>query len=195
MNANPKTTIWSPYIHRDFIEGFATDKIPPARLKNLEFSTALARLLGRAAAPNLLVGRSDAHGRVLFDDGDEVVIENSAGLPDSIIVSDPTGAFCDYQSDLSLTAIRYADPVNRRSKLVENPAEFTECYLEGFLARFREIQAEYFARRRAFDGLFKHRPSDPAGSFAWRWRQVLRRLESASGESLVERIRAGLRLG
>ena len=188
-------TIWSPYLHRDFIEGFVTDKIPQARLKDRRFATALARLLGRAAASNLIVGRCDANNRVLFDDGDEVVMEDSAGLPQSIVVSDPTGSFGDYQGDLLRAAINYADPVNRRSRLVEEPPEFAEGYLAGFLTRFREIQADYFARRRAFDGLFKHRPCDPAGSFAWRWRQVLRRLETAKGEQLVERIRAGLRLG
>jgi hypothetical protein len=62
--------------------------------------------------------------------------------------------------------------------------------VEGFLARFRRIQAEYTARRRAFDSLFKHRRCDPAGNFAWRWQQVLARLERARPKGLADAIKA-----
>ena len=42
----------------------------------------IARRLGRAAAPNLVIGRSD-HGKTLFDDGDEVVVA-AKGSPEAI---------------------------------------------------------------------------------------------------------------
>ena len=48
------------------------------------------RLLGRAAAPNLIVGRGDVGGKPLFDDGDEVLLEDAAKMPLEIVVADNT---------------------------------------------------------------------------------------------------------
>ena len=50
--------IWSPYFERDYIRGIATDKIPLGRFENQEFATRFAALLGQAAGPNIVVGRS-----------------------------------------------------------------------------------------------------------------------------------------
>ena len=116
--------IWSPYFERDYIRGMATDKIPPQRLADAAFASRLARLLGQAAAPNMIVGRCDLQGRVVFDDGDEVVIENEAGLPVEIVVADQTGTFADYRTDLEHFAAEYAEPVNRRLPLLADPEEF-----------------------------------------------------------------------
>ena len=83
--------IWSPYFERDYIRGMATDKIPPQKLANPAFVGRFARLLGHAAASNLIVGRCDLQGRVVFDDGDEVLIENEVGMPTEIVVADQSG--------------------------------------------------------------------------------------------------------
>ena len=96
------------YFERDFIRGMATDKIPPQRLADAAFAARLARLLGQAAAPNMIVGRCDSQGRVVFDDGDEVVVENDGGLPVEIIVADQMGTFADYRSELEHFAAEYA---------------------------------------------------------------------------------------
>ena len=109
------TTIWSTYFQRDYIRGVATDKIPAGCLRNEAFALALARLLGRAAAPNMIVGRCDLSGNVLFDDGDEVVVEDAQGMPVDIVVADQTGTFVDYIRDLKDMAAVYARPVNRRA--------------------------------------------------------------------------------
>ena len=66
-------TIWSTYFQRDYIRGIASDKIPACRFEDPAYALQFARLLGRAAAPNMIVGRCDLNGQVLFDDGDEVV--------------------------------------------------------------------------------------------------------------------------
>ena len=110
----PSALIWSPYFERDYIRGMASDKIPPQELADPAFALRLARLLGQAAAPNAIVGRCDLQGRVVFDDGDEVVVENEAGLPIDIIVADQMGTFNDYRTDLEHFAAAYAEPVNCR---------------------------------------------------------------------------------
>ncbi|HSU67784.1 MAG TPA: hypothetical protein VLJ39_12990, partial [Tepidisphaeraceae bacterium] len=69
-------SVWSAYFERDYVSGSATDKIPTCRLVEEGFALGLARLLGRAAAPNLILGRCDLALNVVFDDGDELVLEN-----------------------------------------------------------------------------------------------------------------------
>ena len=62
----------------------------------------------------MIVGRCDLQGRVVFDDGDEVVIEDEQGLPLEIVVADQMGTFRDYRTELEHFAAEYAAPVNRR---------------------------------------------------------------------------------
>lgn len=181
--------IWSPYFERDYIRGIATDKLPPEKLANPAFASRFARLLGQAAAANLIVGRCGLQGRVIFDDGDEIVVENESGLPVEIVVADHTGTFADYQTDLETFAAEYAAPVVRRLRHVCDAEEFAALYVEAFASRFARIQLEYRKRKRAFDRLFKHRLWDEAGSFAYRWLCVLDRLQRASPESLIQQIR------
>ncbi len=183
-------TIWSPYFERDYIRGIATDKIPPQKLANPAFAMRLARLLGQAAAANMIVGRCDLQGRVIFDDGDEVVAEDELGLPIEIVVSDQTGTFGDYGTNLEHFAAEYAEPINRRHGLLSDPEQFAALYLEAFVARFSKLQSEYHKRKRAFDTLFKHRAHDEGGSFAFRWECVLNRLRQAAPQNLANLIRS-----
>ena len=180
--------IWTPYFERDYIRGMATDKIPPPKLADAAFALRLARLLGQAAAPNLIVGRCDGRGRVVFDDGDEVVITSAAGLPVEIVVADQTGTFTDYLTNLEHFADEYAEVVNRRLPLLSDPEEFAAVYVDAFVGRFSRIQLEYRKRKRAFDRLFQHRPRDEAGSFAYRWECVLDRLRRAVPQELGQLI-------
>jgi hypothetical protein len=116
----------------------------------------------------------------------------STGLPDRLVVSDPSGAFSDYQRSLTEAAPSYAAPVNVRAGCTPDPREFAETYLEAFKAGFQHVQGDYRRRRRAFDTLFKHCHYDPAGSFAYRWASVLKRLDQTDVEVLVERIRRNI---
>jgi hypothetical protein len=184
--------IWSPYFERDYIRGIATDKLPPYCFENGEFARRCACLLGRAAAPNLIVGRCDVGGNPLFDDGDEVLLEDAQGMPVDIVVADHTGTFSDYLGELAHFAAEYAGPVNRRVAYLPHPQQFAEPYLEAFAERFSGIQEEYRKRRKAFDALFKHRPRDEAGSFAYRWEKVLARLDRTDPRELVSLIREHL---
>lgn len=181
--------IWTPYFERDYARGTATDKLPAERFQREKYSLRFAELLGRAAAPNMIVGRCGDDGHVFFDDGDEVIVEDQQGLPAELLVTHHTGAFADFRADLTRSAPEYADPVNKRAKFLPDHSAFVETYLSSFIRSFQHIQEEYRARPRAFDTLFRHRPCDPGGSFAFRWECVLKRLAAADAAALAECIR------
>lgn len=183
------TTIRSTYFQREYLVGLASDKIPNSKLKDRAYATALARCLGEAAAPNMIVGRCDPEGRVIFDDGDEVVVEDEDGMPATIVVADHTATFGDYRGELMRAAPAYADAINRRAASVAELEEFTQAFLEGFLTRFRHILADYHSRPRAYDALFRNRRCDPAGNLAFRWKLVLSRLNQAHPDELAQEIR------
>ena len=186
---------WTTYLERDYVGGRASDKLADTAYQNPEFNRLLARLLGEAAAVNLIVGRMRTDQKsVLFDDGDEIIFLGAEGLPFMLAVSDHTGTFTNYEGDLMQNIEAYAQPVNRRAARMPNAAEFAENYLELFVQRFRHIQGTYRDRRRAFDSLFKHRPWDPGGSMAYRWFHVLKRLDAADPNQLVEAIRGHIKV-
>ncbi|MFA6561868.1 MAG: hypothetical protein WCV00_08165 [Verrucomicrobiia bacterium] len=185
-------TIYSPYFERDYIGGIATDKILPSKFANESYAFAFARLLGHAAAPNLIVGRCQLNGQVIFDDGDEVVIENQFGMPLEIIVADHTGTFTDFRRGLGESAPDYANAVNKRLAALPQPAAFAQAYLDAFTERFEKIQQEYRRRKRAFDSLFKHQVPVEAGNLSFRWLRVLERMNQADPRALKEMIRKNI---
>lgn len=180
--------IWTTYYERDFIDGLPTDKIPDARLKDETFALRVADLLGRAAAPNLVVGRTTTDGAVIFDSGDEMLLLDEHGLPQTIVVADHAGTFNDYESPLSRFAADYALPVLSRAKKLRHPIAFAAAYLESFAERLVEMQDEYRQKRRAFDTLFQHSKQGER-TFAWRWAKVLARLDQTDVTALTDRIR------
>lgn len=188
-------SIWSTYFERDYIHGLATDKIPSCRFAEEGYAVAFARVLGRAAAPNLVVGRCDARANPVFDDGDELIIEDSQGMPADIMATDHTGTFMDCQRDLRESVASYAQSINKRAADLEDMPAFAEAFLESFFRRFSQIQHDYRKRRRAFDSLFEHQTHGQRSGFAHRWECALSRLENAEPRQLVEAIRDGLCVG
>jgi hypothetical protein len=187
--------IRTTYFEREYLPGIASDKVAVERYARPDYAARLAALLGRAAAVSLVVGRSMAEGtRPVFDDGDEVIREGDDGLPSELLVCDHTGAFGDYKSPLDKFAAYYAVPVNKREKLLLNPVEFAEAYLAALREQFIHIRDDYRKRRRAFDSLFNHCKYDLAGSFAVRWEYVLRRMDQANVDSLIQVIRGQIRI-
>ncbi len=182
--------IRTTYFEREYLAGIATDKLAVERYAKPGYAVKLAALLGRAAALSLIVGRSMAEGtRPVFDDGDEVIREGDDGLPVELMVCDHTGAFGDYKSPIETFAYYYAGPVNKREKVLPNAVEFAETYLAALREQFIRIREDYRKRQRAFDTLFKHCKYDLAGSFAVRWEYVLRRMDEANIDALLEKIR------
>ncbi len=187
------TRIWSPYFERDYIHGVTTDIVPACRFEDRAFALRFAELLGQAAAPNIIVGRRARCGTVIFDNGDEVLIEDEDGWPADIMVTDHTGAFGAYETDIYQLAVAYAKPVNDRLKHLADAAEFADVYVGACIANFARIQEEYRNRRRAFDTLFADRPRVEAGSLAYRWERVLKRLDETDPEKLEAAIRSEMR--
>jgi hypothetical protein len=181
------------YFQRDYVRGLATDKIPPSRYAVPEFSTRLARLLGEAAAPNLVVGRMSPAQLPRFDDGDEVIVEDAEGLPRRIIVTDSSGSFVDYREPFEKVIPHYAKVITRRKGLVPNLEVFGELFVHAFVTRLEHLQEQFLRRPQAFRALFRHRRCDEAGSFGYRWLKVLERLEAADPTKLGGLMRAELR--
>lgn len=187
------TRIWSPYFERDYIRGITTDMVPACRFEDHQFAMRFAILMGHAAAPNIIVGRQSRSGTVIFDNGDEVLIEDERGLPAEIMVTDHTGAFVAFETDIYQAAAAYAEPINNRLTHVTKPAEFADAYVGACLASFARIQQEYRSGLRAFDTLFADRPRDEAGSLAYRWERVLRRLDETNLKRFEAAIRENIR--
>jgi hypothetical protein len=183
------------YFERDYLPGIPTNRLPERKLADPRYALALARLMGKAAAPNLVVGRTErirndeVQGVPLFDDGDEIVIEDSDGLPTDIVLVDHGGAFSDWKTPTLIRfAKSYAEPVNKRVDKVPDPKAFAEAYLLGLREELARIQSDYRRLQKGFEGLFKHLPYDPKGSFACRWEHVLRRLETTDLEALITEV-------
>ncbi|MBM4092864.1 MAG: hypothetical protein FJ276_26170 [Planctomycetes bacterium] len=186
--------VLSPYFERDYIQGIATDKIPTTRFQRDGYALRFARLLGQAAAPNMIVGRCGREGSVVFDDGDELAVEDANGLPHEIVLSDQMGTFSNCTTPLAEFAPAYARPVNTRLKAVPDGAAFAEAYLDGFSSKFSQVQQLYRSSRSAFDALFRHRRLGPGSSIVLRWVEVLHRLEEADVAELTRRIRDNMHL-
>jgi hypothetical protein len=187
--------IRTTYFERDYLPGIATDKLPSESYARPAFALKLATLLGQAAASSLIVGRALDLGTVpVFDDGDEVVREGPDGLPVELLIGDHSGAFGEYKLPLETFASHYARPVHSRISYLPNAVEFAEAYLAAFRAQFLHIQADYRKRRRAFDTLFKHCKYDTGGSLAFRWECILRRLDEANVEKVLDAIRRDIRV-
>lgn len=211
---------WSTYFERDYIFGCSTDKVPPTRFADPQYALRFARLLGAAAAVNIVVGRMEfkpqgeddltqdgtegaqaeeggdrkLQRHVLFDDGDEILQEDANGLPERILASDFTGAFADYTTPLQDFAESYARPVNVRLAFLPDGRQFAEEYRKAFWERFQFIQEKYRRRRQAFDMLFDNEEYDAAGNLRCRWENVLRRLDETDPLALVSAIREHIRV-
>lgn len=180
--------IWSTYFERDYVHGIATDKIPRTRFQNTAYSLLFAELMGRAAASNIVVGRMNLKNDVLFDDGDEILVEDPEGNPREILVSDHTGTFTNYLSELEAFAGAYSEPIKRRAACFKDPEAVIDRYVSAFLERLQHLQGEYRMRKRSFDTLFKQRPRDERGSFAYRWERILARLDRTNAHELAQAI-------
>jgi hypothetical protein len=181
--------IWTRYFERDYIPGTATDKVAPVLYADAAFAEGFARVLGEAAAPNMILGRCNAKGEPLFDDGDEVLVEDGTGFPVDVVVADHTGTFTDCTRPLEEVAAAYAAPVNRRAGQVAAPEVFADEYVFAFRRRFTRIREDYLRRRNAYDSLFRHRKESEVGDFPRRWENVLARLQASEPDELTRTLR------
>lgn len=178
--------VWTGYFERDYIAGYATDKIPEHLYASPAFRQAFCRLLGQAAAPNIIIGRAAVEGgKTIFDDGDEVIRLNAFQLPEELTLAEPTGSFVNYQRPYAETIGDYAAAMNRRKELFPDFETAARIFAESFEDELARIQRLYRDRRAGFDGLFRDRPMDANGSMAYRWQCVLRRLDAVNAHALA----------
>jgi hypothetical protein len=176
--------ITATYFERDYLHGTATSKIPEERFGNKKFNQAFFYKLGVKAAINLASGRTDKIGKVLFDDGDEVLIG------ERIITSDMTGAFKDYKSNLEKFIPSYALPLLKRKNFIADINEAVDCYTGGFLDGFITLQQHYYYNLEPMENLpFKSRGNIEEFNMQVRWIPVLRRIGTADPNLLATNLR------
>jgi hypothetical protein len=193
------STLISTYYERDYVHGIATDKIPVTLYRHEIFLLELAKRLGTAAAPNLIVGRCSEEGETYFDDGDEIVPSALLDKPDGpfpaceIQVTDNTGSFRDFTTSLEKLLAPYDTVFSRRAPYVRNYVsakraaeligEACELFTRSLRERFAQIRNEFLEREAAYRQLFRHRRQNP-GSFGYRWQKVLDRLAATEPSRL-----------
>lgn len=189
------TTVRAYYYMRSYIQGVASDKVPPERFRNPAFAKAFATLMGRAAALDMIVGRAATEtGELIFDQVHEVLIPGADGIPGNVVVTDHAGSFVKYQEPLDALAPAYANVVRRREKFVSDFPAFAQAYVSAFERQIADTQAQYRARRGAFDELFVHRPYDTAGSGAYRWSCVLKRLDACDPAAVAAKLENAIKV-
>ncbi len=187
--------VWTGYFERDYISGCATDKFPDNAYASEAFTQAFVRLLGQAAAPNIVVGRARVEGGgTIFDDGDEVIIMNAFLLPDRLVLSEPTGSFVNYNRPYSETIMDYAAALNRRKSVIRDFKSAARTFVNAFEDELNRILRTYRERRSGFDMLFRDRPMDVNGSIAYRWKCVLERLNAVDPHALARELRSYIEL-
>ena len=187
------TTVRAYYYVRQYVQGVASDKIPVERFHNPAFAQKFAELMGEAAALDLVVGRRATEtNEPLFDKNYEVVQISPKDLPIRLVVTDHAGSFVDYKTALEDCVGPYAGVVLRREKYVTDFPEFVRAYVAAFERRLSEVQQMYRDRRTAFDDLFAGRPYDQAGSGAYRWACVLKRLDECDPHLVAAKLKMAI---
>lgn len=188
--------IHTPYFEREYIDGIATYVITGQYFQNPktgeEFSMRFAKLLGAAAAANLIVGRcSEKNFEPIFDEGDEVLQLDADNMPERIIVSEQPGTFVCYKTPLEQLIPFYADPINKRALFFPQPQEAAKIYVNAFRENFVKIQSIAETYRKAFDDLpDKEGGRVISGSMLDRWRCVLDRLRDTDANQLANLLRS-----
>ena len=187
------TTVRAYYYVRQYVQGVASDKVPVDRFRNPPFALKFAELMGEAAALDLVVGRRTTEtNEPIFDQNYEVLQIGPKGLPVRLVVTDHAGSFVDYQSPLEKGVAPYANVVRRREKYVTDYGDFAKTYVAAFERRLTAVQTAYRERRAAFDDLFAGRPYDQAGSGAFRWTCVLKRLDACDPHQVANALKAAI---
>ena len=184
------------FFDRPYVHGMASDKIPIYRYGDKAFVLTLAELLGEAAALNIIVGRVDPiTGKVLFDDGDEIILFDAEGRPASLVLADTTSSF----GEVDRPMVDYIDVYAEHLQTILDRSEASRideagiraiagAYFRTFRVEFLRIQHLYKSLRGTKDdltGLFAHR--EPAeGSIRDRWEKMLQRLACTDPDELIQ---------
>lgn len=152
---------------REYIDGPPTNRMPLDRYNSTRFVESLLGCKGRIAAVNMVIGR------ILFDDGDEVVsVRDKKGSPTQLRLVDPTTSFRDVDTPLRdsvglyscalagdlvkyyLTMGRWSRPLWGASRLLHTVGS---RFYDAFEREFVDVQGHYRSKRHFFDTLVEER--------------------------------------
>jgi len=193
--------ISTDFIDRPYVAGLATDKIPFYYFESEPFLRALAVLMGEAAGPNLILGRSDPDsGVVFFGDGDEMLqFETDGKVPTGIVLADFTGAFADVVSPLEKFAPFYVDylvallgRVRVKSFTRQRLIEVADLFIDSLAERI-EKTGELLKPGSVLDSEIKEMLADrevETNPILVKWEKTLERLYSLKLEDFIGRFRS-----
>jgi hypothetical protein len=189
------------YFEREYIPGIATDKIPSLFYSRSEFLSRLAFFLGQAAAASMVIGRIDYRSRQLYyDDGDEIILVNAAGLPCAFMLLEITGSFKDWTTPVEKMLSHCIEHLARhmskaRQQGVAEP-EFSNAigaFAEGVTEEIQRMQTLLDDPAKRLWTLFADRSSE-AGGIRDRWEGVLNRLGRTDAKLLKRLIHSSSHL-
>jgi len=143
----------------------------------------------------MVVGRRATEtGEHMFDKYFEMVQMGPDGLPLRVVVTDHAGSFVNYKHEFVEYVPAYANVMRRRKTFVQDYDAFCEAYVTAFRNRLAAMQKQYLDHPRAFDELFADRPYDQAGSGAYRWTCVLKRLAGCDPATVADTLAQSCRV-
>ncbi|MHC1726936.1 MAG: hypothetical protein AB9866_13170 [Syntrophobacteraceae bacterium] len=184
------------FFDRQYVTGIVTDKIPISFYKDREFITALAPLLGIAAAFTLVLGRvSPRTGKIFYDDGDELIQFDYNALPNRLVIIETTGSFTDWTTPL----VRLLPQCLSRFRLHLDKALDARVSLrvihlsislfaEALLNKIRETKRIAGPPHYAVHHLFQAKDPE-SGGIRHRWEGILARLAATDLSELENYIR------
>ncbi|MDD5112139.1 MAG: hypothetical protein PHG85_06310 [Candidatus Altiarchaeota archaeon] len=162
-------TVSVSHVVRRYVDGDATNRLSLEQYQSADFVRGLVGCKGRMAASNMAVGR------VLFDDGDEVVSSmDSNKVPTAISLIDPTSSFKDsdtpledsrsaglYACSLASDLLKHRIAAGHAGKTVNTPAETFESLAPVFCNAVAEglngIKRRYRSERSYFGSIVDKR--------------------------------------
>jgi hypothetical protein len=198
------------FFSRGYVSGMVSDKLPGYRYGGEHrdrFIVCLAACLGHAATASLVLGRADAFSETVhFDDGDEIVQLDDAGVPCRVTIAETTGSFANWWTpmrDLLPQCLQRLTEHLAKARAHGASAQALDAAVAAFERRFLEElgRVQELVRRDSdrLHGLFADRPNE-TGGIRFRWEHVLarvantdlaevRRVMSASGALAAYRLR------
>ncbi|MBW2994856.1 hypothetical protein KY312_00750, partial [Candidatus Woesearchaeota archaeon] len=168
-----------PYLERDYIPGYATNKIPISKYEIPGYQDRLAVLLAKAYAANWMCGRTTKQGNPFIDSGDEIVTENRHGFPHDIFFLDISRSFSDYSTPLVEFTEAYVMPVVSREPHLKNRAAFYRFYASRIEKQIDKTKKEFLKREKPFKLILKGRKfSEEEETLAYRYFKCLDRLKN-----------------
>lgn len=185
------STIPVYYFERDYIPGIATDKIPTLFYARAGFLPQLAFFLGQAAAASLVLGRTDPRSNQLYyDDGDEIIRLDAAGLPIAFMLLETTGSFKDWTTPIENMLphciehfVRHMEKARQQGAAQPEFSSALQSFSDGLKNEILRMQALIDDISADIRPLFSDRSFEDGG-IRCRWEGVIDRLGRTRPEQL-----------